>query len=164
MFRRADGGRSAGVSPAFLNPPSSYSAELELVQPALQRHHSVMWSAGACSRFLSRSLPRLFRGNARYLAESNTSQPPPTVPSSSFAQRPSAISLQFYSTHLPSRIHSNSLKTNEGRHRYPSQNRERNFPAFGPPRGEKFHSTFFTKPVGSKLARGSTCRKRDQDG
>lgn len=38
---------------------------------------------------------------------------------------------RLYSTDLPSRISSNSLKTNDGRHGYPSRNREDNFPVLG---------------------------------
>jgi hypothetical protein len=60
------------------------------------------------------------------------------------------------STHVSSRICSNSLKTNDGRHVYPSQNREDDFPSFGPLRGEKSHSSFFALPDRSKLARGSS--------
>jgi hypothetical protein len=43
---------------------------------------------------------------------------------------------RLYSTHVPSRICSNSLKTNDGRHVYPSQNRGDSVPAFGSLRGE----------------------------
>lgn len=62
---------------------------------------------------------------------------------------------QLYSQHLTSRICSNSLKTNDGRHVYPSQNREGDFSSFKTHRGEKFHFAFFTEAIRSKLARGS---------
>lgn len=57
------------------------------------------------------------------------------------SRRPSAIDLQFCSSHQSSRISSNSLKTKDGCHGYPSQNREGNLHAF------------FAAPIGSKLAR-----------
>jgi len=63
---------------------------------------------------------------------------------------------RLYSTHVPSRMCSNSLKTNDGRHVYPSQNRGGGFLAFKPLRGARFHSSFFTLPDRSKLARGSS--------
>ena len=63
---------------------------------------------------------------------------------------------RLYSQHVTSRIHSNSLKSNDGCHGYPSRNREANFPDFGPLRGEEFHSSFFTLPDRSKLTRGSS--------
>ena len=50
---------------------------------------------------------------------------------------------RVYSTHVASRICSNLLKTNDGRHVYSSRNREDDFLAF------------FAKPIGSKLARES---------
>ena len=62
----------------------------------------------------------------------------------SLSRQPSAIGLQFCSSHRSSRIRSNSLKTNDGCHGYPSQNREGNLHAF------------FAAPIGSKLARGSS--------
>jgi hypothetical protein len=63
---------------------------------------------------------------------------------------------QLYSQHVTSRIHSNSLKTNDGCHGYPSRNREDNFPDFGPLSGEEFHSSFFTLADSSRLTRGSS--------
>ena len=48
------------------------------------------------------------------------------------SRQPGAIVLQFCSSHLSSRIYSNSMKTNDGRHGYPSQNRADNLPGFGP--------------------------------
>lgn len=67
------------------------------------------------------------------------------------------------STHLPSRIQSNSLKTNDGCHGYPSQNREDNSQDFRTHRGERFHSSFFTAPMRSKLA-AEALKNRDRDG
>lgn len=96
----------------------------------LALHKHLMWSAGAC-------LPRASKG-------------------SHFLRRGLP---RLYSTLVSSRIRSNLLKTNDGRHSYPSQNREDNFPVFGPTRGEKFHSTFFTMPVRSKLSRESNVQE-----
>jgi hypothetical protein len=50
---------------------------------------------------------------------------------------------QLYSQHVTSRIHSNSLKTNDGRHVYSSQTRGDDFRAFGPLRGEKIPFVLF---------------------
>ncbi len=75
------------------------------------------------------------------------------------SRQPSAIGLQFYSTHLPSRIRSNSLKTNDGCHGYPSRNREDDFPGFRSLGGEKIHSSFFTAAIRSKLARESSAQE-----
>lgn len=58
------------------------------------------------------------------------------------ARLPRAEPKRVYSTHLSSRIHSNSLKTNDGRHGYPSQNREDNLPGFGPLRDKNSISLF----------------------
>lgn len=60
------------------------------------------------------------------------------------SRQPSAIGLQFCSSHRSSRIRSNSLKTNDGCHGYPSRNREDNLHAF------------FAAPIRSKLARESS--------
>ncbi len=65
---------------------------------------------------------------------------------------------RLYSTHLPSRISSNSLKTNDGCHGYPSRNREDDFPGFRS-LAAKIHSAFFATPIGSKLARGSSVQE-----
>ena len=62
----------------------------------------------------------------------------------------------LYSIQVASRICSNSLKTNDGRHVYPSQTREDDLRVFGPLRGEEFRSSFFALPDRSKLARGSS--------
>lgn len=68
-----------------------------------------------------------------------------------------------YSTDLPSRISSNSLKTNDGCHGYPSRNREDNSPGFRSPSGEKIHSSSsFTEPIRSKLAQGSSQESRSR--
>ncbi len=45
--------------------------------------------------------------------------------------RPALRHRRLYSQHVTSRMCSNSLKTNDGRHVYPSRNREDNFPDFG---------------------------------
>ena len=66
---------------------------------------------------------------------------------------------RFYSTHRSSRNRSNSLKTKDGRHRYPSRNWEGRFSQSRIPRGERFLPTFFTPPVRSKLARESSVQE-----
>jgi hypothetical protein len=66
---------------------------------------------------------------------------------------------RLYSQHVTSRIHSNSLKTNDGRHVYSSQTRGDDLRAFGPTPRRKFHSSFFTLLDRSKLARGSTVQE-----
>ncbi len=65
----------------------------------------------------------------------------------------------LYSTHVPSRMCSNSLKTNDGRHVYPSQNRGGGFLAFRLLRAEKSHSSFFAAPIRSKLPRESVAQE-----
>lgn len=66
---------------------------------------------------------------------------------------------RFYSTHQSGRIRSNSLKTKDGCHGYPSRNWEDGFRHFRIPRGEKLLPTFFTAPVRSKLARESNVQE-----
>src|SRR6185437_57050 len=81
-----------------------------------------------------------------------SSRTKPKGSSSALLSRQSnAIGLQFYSTHEPSRICSNPLKTNDRRHGYPSQNREGNSSRSETFCGEEFHPSFFTLPVRSKL-------------
>ena len=75
------------------------------------------------------------------------------------SRQPSAIVLQFCSSHRSSRMCSNSLKTNDGCHVYPSQNPGADFPDLGSPSGEKIRSSFFTASIGSKLARASSVQE-----
>jgi len=49
---------------------------------------------------------------------------------------------RLYSTHWPSRMHSNSMKTNDGCHVYPSQKPEDNVRDFRPLRDENSISLF----------------------
>ncbi len=75
------------------------------------------------------------------------------------SRQPSATVLQFCSSHRSSRMCSNSLKTNDGCHVYPSRNREDDFPGFRSLGGEKIHSSFFTAAIRSKLARAGSVQE-----
>ena len=98
-------------------------------------------------------------GGGRSIGSSRTK--PKGSSSALLSRQSNAIGLQFYSTHEPSRICSNPLKTNDRRQGYPSQNQEDNSPGFRTLPGKKFHSAFFRLPVRSKLAREGSFRNRD---
>lgn len=59
------------------------------------------------------------------------------------SRQASAIDLQSHSPLRSSRMRSNSLKTNDGCHVYPSQNPEADFPGFGSSNSGKNPSPFF---------------------